>query len=110
MKRAGLTIAELRASGGLPERNPFIMQVFADVTGKENTDSQDQPGIGGGKRYAGRDGGGSLASQHGRRGPTGIPARSRDHKERYDELYSIYTDLHGKFSDGVIMAKLRGGQ
>ena len=31
-------------------------------------------------------------------------------KERYDKLYSIYTDLHGKFSDGVIMAKLRGGK
>jgi L-ribulokinase len=30
----GVPVKELYACGGLPERNPFLMQVFADVTGR----------------------------------------------------------------------------
>ena len=31
---SGVTVDELVASGGLPDRNPLVMQVFADVTGR----------------------------------------------------------------------------
>jgi L-ribulokinase len=31
----GVTVKELMACGGLPERNPLLMQIYADVTGLE---------------------------------------------------------------------------
>lgn len=32
---AGLEVSELYACGGLPQRNPLLMQIYADVTGRE---------------------------------------------------------------------------
>jgi len=34
-EKAGLRIRELRAGGGLPERNPLLLQAYADVLGRE---------------------------------------------------------------------------
>jgi L-ribulokinase len=34
-EKAGLKPRELRAGGGLPERNPLLLQVYADVLGRE---------------------------------------------------------------------------
>ncbi|HDN67762.1 MAG TPA: ribulokinase [Firmicutes bacterium] len=34
-EEAGVAVEELYACGGLPERNPLVMQIFADVTGRE---------------------------------------------------------------------------
>ncbi len=33
---AGMPINEIVACGGLPERNPLLMQIYADVTGRES--------------------------------------------------------------------------
>ena len=34
-ERAGLPVEAIVACGGLPERNPLLMQIFADVVGRE---------------------------------------------------------------------------
>ncbi|MCK4590521.1 MAG: ribulokinase, partial [Candidatus Latescibacteria bacterium] len=34
-EEAGVAVGELYACGGLPEKNPLVMQIFADVTGRE---------------------------------------------------------------------------
>ena len=106
---AGLPIAELRASGGLPERNPFIMQVFANVTGRRIRIARtSQASAVGSAMLAAMAAGASPHNMGGVGQQEYLPDPAT--KKRYDELYSIYTDLHGKFSDGVIMAKLRGGE
>ncbi|MDQ7029860.1 MAG: ribulokinase, partial [Ardenticatenia bacterium] len=34
-EQAGIRVEEIIACGGLPERNPLLMQIYADVTGRE---------------------------------------------------------------------------
>ena len=106
---AGLPIAELRASGGLPERNPFIMQVFADVTGRRIRIARTSQASAVGSAMLAAMAAGASPHNMGGVGLQEYVPNSTTTKS-YDELYSIYTDLHEKFSDGVIMAKLKGGQ
>ena len=106
---AGLPITELRASGGISEQNPFIMQVFADVTGRRIRIARTSQASAVGSAMLAAMAAGASPHNMGGVGPQEyLPDPAT--KKRYDELYSIYTDLHGKFSDGVIMAKLRGGE
>ena len=106
---AGLPIAELRASGGLPERNPFIMQVFADVTGRRIRIARTSQASAVGSAMLAAMAAGASPHNMGGVGQQEYVPNSTTTKS-YDELYSIYTDLHEEFSDGVIMAKLKGGQ
>ena len=41
-ERSGVEIRQLYASGGIPRKNPFFMQIYADVLGKEITVAKSQ--------------------------------------------------------------------
>lgn len=106
-ERAGVEIRELRASGGLPENNPFVMQVFADVTGRTiQVARSGQASAVGSAMLAAMAAGASPDGMGGVREEAYIPSAER-HKE-YENTYRIYNELHDRFSDGLLMAELKG--
>jgi len=104
--QAGVAVDAMVACGGLPEKNQLLMQVFADVTGREFAvaASQQTPALGsamfGAVAAGAKLGGfGSIAEasrQMARLGDERYvpnPANSAV----YDELYSEYVRLHDLF-------------
>ena len=115
---AGVAVDEVVACGGLPERNPLLMQIYADVTGREFkvAASAQTPALGSamfGAVAAGAAAGGydSIAEA------TAAMARIKDesyrpnpaHRPVYDELYGEYRRLHDLFGRGEndVMKRLR---
>ena len=106
----GVAVNELVAAGGLPERNKLLMQIYADVTGREI-------------KVVGTSQAGSLgAAMHGAVAAgiaaggyatiTDAAARMAHlqdthyspivpHKAMYDQLYSEYLTLHDYFGRGA---------
>ena len=106
----GVAVKEVVNCGGIAEKNPFVMQIYADVTGAD----EDQP-LGPDLR-AGR---GHLR----RRGRPGLqdrragPAEDDRHEawlyrpnkaaaEVYAELYSLYRTLHDAFGTSKFSGQL----
>lgn len=107
---AGVRVEEVVACGGLPDRNRLLMQIYADVTGREFAvaASGQTPALGSamfGAVAAGAAAGGyddivDAASRM---------ARLRDERYRpdpatrevYDELYREYVALHDHFGRGA---------
>jgi L-ribulokinase len=103
---AGVPVEGIVACGGLPERNKLLMQIYADVTGRELTvaASKEAPALGSamfGAVAAGAEAGGydSIveASRHMAHlgGQTFRPVPA--HREVYDALYEEYVRLHDLF-------------
>jgi L-ribulokinase len=107
---AGVAVNEIVACGGLPERNRLLMQIYADVTGREFriAASSQTPALGStmfGAVAAGSAAGGydSIVDAAQRM------ARLRDetyrpnaaHSAIYDELYAEYRRLHDYFGRGA---------
>jgi L-ribulokinase len=105
----GVAVNEIVACGGLPDRNPLLMQIYADVTGREFkvAASTQAPALGSamfGAVAAGAAGGGydSIVEAAERM------ARLREqsyrpnlaHRQVYDELYEDYRALHDYFGRG----------
>jgi L-ribulokinase len=105
----GIPVDELVACGGLPEKNLLLMQIYADVTGREMkvTASTQTPALGSamfGAVAAGRAAGGydSIFEASARM------ARLKDetfkpnleNKRVYDRLYAEYLRLHDYFGRG----------
>ncbi|HVM57972.1 MAG TPA: ribulokinase [Gaiellaceae bacterium] len=103
---AGVRVDDIVACGGLPERNTLLMQIFADVTGREFAvaGSSQVPALGSamfGAVAAGAARGGydSIVDAAGRMAHLG-GERYRPVAERhavYDELYREYVRLHDLF-------------
>jgi L-ribulokinase len=115
---AGVAVDEVVACGGLPERNRLLMQIYADITGREFkvAASAQTPALGSamfGAVAAGAAAGGhdSIAEA------TAAMARIKDESYRpnpanrpvYDELYGEYRRLHDHFGRGEndVMKRLR---
>jgi L-ribulokinase len=109
------------ACGGLPERNRLLMQIFADVTGREFSvaASKQTPALGSamfGAVAAGAELGGfdSISEACDRMARLGderyVPNRAN--RAVYDELYAEYRRLHDLFGRGEngVMKRLRGLQ
>jgi L-ribulokinase len=105
----GVTVKELVACGGLPEKNKLLMQIYADVTGRELkvSASQQTPALGSamfGAVAAGSEAGGYdtifEAAEHMARlkEETFIPIP--ENQEVYDRLYAEYLRLHDYFGRG----------
>jgi L-ribulokinase len=109
MEQNGVPVRELVACGGLPEKNKLLMQIYADVTGREIkvAASQQTPALGSamfGAVAAGKEAGGydtifdaaermaSLREETYRP----IPA----HQQVYDLLFAEYLRLHDYFGRG----------
>ena len=103
---AGVEIRELRACGGLPEHNTFLMQVFADVTGRSiQVARTSQASALGSAMFAAMAAGVSpdrMASQ-----PMKEYLPDSERRAEYDRLYDIYTELHEAFQNGDLMSKLK---
>jgi L-ribulokinase len=104
-ERAGLPVGAIVACGGLPERNPFVMQVFADVTGREIAvaGSRQAPALGAAMFGAvagdafGSIGDASRSMAH----LSGTSYAPRlENREAYDILYGEYVRLHDLFGRG----------
>jgi L-ribulokinase len=114
----GIAVDEIVACGGLPERNKLLMQIYADVTGREIkvSDSQQTPALGSamfGAVAAGRAAGGydSIfeAAQHMARLKDEVYAPIAEHKTIYDQIYAEYARLHDHFGRGEndVMKRLK---
>ena len=114
----GVAVDEIVACGGLPERNKLLMQIYADVTGREirTSASQQTPALGSamfGAVAAGRPAGGydSIfeAAQYMARLKDEVFTPITEHKTVYDQIYAEYTHLHDYFGRGQndVMKRLK---
>jgi L-ribulokinase len=104
-ERAGLTVESIVACGGLPDRNPFVMQVFADVTGRTIAvaRSHQAPALGAAMWGAVAAGAFDSIVDASRRmahvsGTTYTPRV--EHRDAYELLYGEYVRLHDLFGRG----------
>ena len=114
----GVPVYEIVATGGLPDRNKLLMQIYADVTGREVkiAASTQTPALGSamfGAVAAGKAAGGYDTIQE----ASTAMARLRDeryapipeHTAVYDKLYAEYVLLHDTFGRGAndVMKRLK---
>jgi L-ribulokinase len=115
----GVPIREIVACGGLAEKSPLIMQIYADVTGRPfRLSASDQtPALGSamfGSVAAGAAAGGHATIQDAARAMArlkeGVYEPNPDHAATYDVLYREYVRLHDYFGRGEndVMKTLRG--
>jgi L-ribulokinase len=105
----GVPVYEIVACGGLPERNKLLMQIYADVTGREFkvSASQQTPALGSamfGAVAAGKAAGGYdnivEAAQKMARLKEETFKPILENKKIYDRLYAEYVRLHDYFGRG----------
>ena len=106
---AGVAVDGMVACGGLPEKNRLLMQIFADVTGREFAvaASQQTPALGSamfgavaaGAKLGGFDSIEDASSQMARLGNERYFPKSAN-KAVYDKLYAEYVRLHDVFGRG----------
>ena len=105
----GVTVNEIVACGGLPERNRLLMQIYSDVTGREiRVAHTAQAGALGSAMFAavaaGKKAGGydSIleAAQHMARLKDVVYRPDLAHKSVYDQLFAEYQKLHDYFGRG----------
>ena len=114
----GVPVREIVATGGLPDRNKLLMQIYADVTGLEIkvAAAQQTPALGSamfGAVAADKDVGGFDSIYDASK----VMAHLRDefyrpnstHKKVYDQLYTDYVRLHDYFGRGEndVMKRLK---
>ncbi len=114
----GVPVTELVACGGLPEKNKLLMQIYADVTGREfKVAASKQAGALGSAMF------GAVAAGKARGGYDSIfeaaqyMARLKDevyqpipaNKQVYDQLFAEYVRLHDYFGRGEndVMKRLK---
>ena len=114
----GVPVREIVATGGLPDRNKLLMQIYADVTGLEIrvAAAQQTPALGSamfGAVAADKHVGGynsiydaSKAMAHLR---DEVYRPNLTHKKIYDQLYTEYVRLHDYFGRGEndVMKRLK---
>ncbi len=105
----GVPIRELVACGGLPEKNKLLMQIYADVSGREIklTASEQTPALGSamfGAVAAGRAAGGYDSIYDAAKAMAHLKQETfkpiPDHQQIYDRLYTEYLRLHDYFGRG----------
>jgi L-ribulokinase len=108
-ERNGVPVNELVACGGLPEKNHLLMQIYADVTGREMkvTASGQTPALGSamfGAVAAGNAAGGydSIfeAAKYMAHLKEVVYKPVPEHKLVYDQLFAEYLTLHDYFGHG----------
>jgi len=106
----GVPVDEIVATGGLPDRNKLLMQIYADVTGRPIHIAETRQGGAFGSAMhgavaAGKAAGGydtiAQASQHMARLREEAYQPIPENKEVYDRLYAEYVILHDYFGRGA---------
>lgn len=110
----GVPITELVAAGGLPEKNKLLMQIYADVTGREFRiiGSTQGPALGSAMHAAVAAGAYAdiqAAAQKMGKLKDEVFRPIPDHQAVYDKLYAEYVTLHDYFGRGEndVMKRLR---
>jgi L-ribulokinase len=114
----GVPVKELVACGGLPEKNKLLMQIYADVTGRELkvTASKQTPALGSamfGAVAAGKAAGGYASIFEAARYMSHLKDEVykpvAEHTEVYDRLFAEYIQLHDYFGRGAndVMKRLK---
>ncbi len=114
----GVAVNELVAAGGLPERNELLMQIYADVTGREfKVVGTSQAGALGSAMHgavaAGAAAGGydtiAQAAAHMAHLKDRVYRPIAAHTQVYDRLYREYVTLHDYFGRGEndVMKRLK---
>jgi L-ribulokinase len=114
----GVAVDEIVACGGLPERNKLLMQIYADVSGREIkvSASQQTPALGSamfGAVAAGRAAGGYdtivEAARHMAHLKDEVYSPIARHKAVYEEIYAEYERLHDYLGRGEndVMKRLK---
>ncbi len=102
----GIAIREVVNCGGIAEKNPLVMQIYADVTGLEMkiARSAQTCALGSamaGAVVAGKRGGGFSSFAEAQASMAGVKRRSfkpdTDNHKTYRELYGLYRKLHDAF-------------
>jgi len=101
----GVTVNEIVNCGGLASKNPFLMQIYADIIGRpmKVSGSDQTPALGAamfGAVAAGKQHSGFSCIEEAQRVMTGIKEvyePNEKHKEVYQELYQLYRQLHDAF-------------
>lgn len=101
-EQAGVPVTRIVACGGLPQRNDLLMQIYADVTGREFSvaASTQAPALGAAIFAAVAAGEhGSIFEAAGRMAPPELRRFQPDpgRHETYSELYAEYRRLHDLF-------------
>jgi len=114
----GVPVYELVACGGLPDKNKLLMQIYADVTGREFkvTASKQTPALGSamfGAVAAGKSSGGYDTIVEAAQNMTHLKEEvfqpSSKNRLVYDQLYKEYLLLHNYFGRGTndVMKRLK---
>ncbi len=101
----GVPVKEIVNCGGLASKNPFLMQIYADITGRpmETSGSEQTPALGAaifGAIAAGKETSGFLNIEKAQDTLTGIKKRFEPNPENnsvYKKLYVLYKQLHDAF-------------
>lgn len=104
----GVTVNEIVNCGGLASKNPFLMQIYADIIGRpmKASRSDQAPALGAamfGAVAAGKQLSGFSCIEEAQRVMTGIKevyGPNKKHEEVYKELYRLYRQLHDAFGTG----------
>ena len=115
---SGVAVNEIVACGGLPGRNKLLMQIYADVTGREiRVAGTEQSGAFGSAMFAavaaGKEAGGYdtifEATKHMARLQDIVYRPNPARKAVYDQLYTEYLTLHDHFGRGAndVMKRLK---
>ena len=108
-EQSGVAVKELVAAGGLPERNRLLMQIYADVTGREiKVVATAQAGALGSAMHGAVAAGASAGGYDTIQQAAASMARLKDetytpiqkHERVYDQLYAEYVTLHDYFGRG----------
>lgn len=118
LERSGVPVTRLVAAGGLPGKNPLMMQIYADVLGREMhvIGSEQGPALGSAMHAAVAAGVYRDIRQAARHMGSLSPVSYRpvaEHTAVYDRLYADYLFLHDTFGRaaadevGGVMKRLR---
>lgn len=105
----GVKIDEVINCGGIAEKNPLLMQIYADVTGREMKISRSAQSCAlgaaiAGAVVAGKEAGGYDNFADAQTGMCGIKDTiykpTVENQRVYQQLYNLYKQLHDTFGDG----------
>ena len=102
----GVPVERLICCGGIAEKNPLLMQIYADVLGRQMAIARSAQAcaLGAavfGSVVAGKEAGGHSSAEEAQKAMCGIKEKVYEpipeNREVYDKLYALYRKLHDAF-------------
>src|SRR5690606_6087693 len=112
LRAYGINPERIVCAGGIAEKNPLLMQIYADVTGCELLVARSQQACALGAAIGGRVAGGNygdytnggrrrISFEEAREDMVRAPVHSyrpdSESREVYNRIYALYVDLHDSF-------------